>query len=58
MVNDTTRLPGLEGLAVVEVVAADEDGEQGPVGHLVTADGPGVRRGRCPSEGAGDHPPA
>jgi transposase len=42
MVNDTTRLLGLEGLAVVEVVAA---GTQNPVVHLVTAD---ERARACP----------
>ncbi|MGI5182522.1 ISL3 family transposase [Dactylosporangium sp. CA-152071] len=35
MVNDTTRLLGLEGLAVVGV---EDDGAGGPVVHLVTAD--------------------
>src|SRR5258708_4507120 len=34
MVNDTTRLLGLDGLAVVAV----KDGVDGPVVHLVTAD--------------------
>ncbi|WP_433351483.1 ISL3 family transposase [Microtetraspora malaysiensis] len=38
MVNNTTRLLGLEGLAVVDVVSADEGVEQGPIVHLVTAD--------------------
>lgn len=32
VVNDTTRLLGLDGLAVVAV----EDGDDGPVVHLVT----------------------
>lgn len=35
MVNDTTRLLGLAGLAVVRV---DERAHDGPVVHLVTAD--------------------
>jgi hypothetical protein len=34
VVNDTTRLLGLDGLAVVGV----EDGPAGPVVHVVTAD--------------------
>ncbi|MBG0831635.1 ISL3 family transposase [Planomonospora sp. ID67723] len=41
MVNDTTRLLGLEGLAVVDVITARQDGNeygQGPIVHLVTAD--------------------
>ncbi len=41
MVNDTTRLLGLDGLAVVGV----EDGPVGPVVHVVTAD---EAARRCP----------
>ncbi len=37
MVNNTTRLLGLEDLAVVDVLSADE-GADGPIVHLVTAD--------------------
>lgn len=44
MVNDTTRLLGLEGLAVVKVV----EGEHGPVVHLETAD---ERARACPECG-------
>ncbi len=43
MVNDTTRLLGLDGLAVV---AVEDDGAGGPVVHLVTAD---ERARRCPA---------
>jgi hypothetical protein len=44
VVNDTTRLLGLSGLAVVGV----EDGMDGPVVHLVTAD---EEARRCPDCG-------
>jgi transposase len=44
MVNDTTRLLGLTGLAVVEV----EEDEHGPVVHLATAD---ERARHCPGCG-------
>ncbi|WP_449062362.1 transposase [Planomonospora algeriensis] len=45
MVNDTTRLLGLEGLAVAEVIAGDEHAGQGPVIHLTTLD---ERARSCP----------
>ncbi|WP_449066749.1 transposase family protein, partial [Planomonospora algeriensis] len=38
MVNDTTRLLGLEGLAVTEVLPRDESAGQGPIVHLATDD--------------------
>jgi hypothetical protein len=38
MVNDTTRLLGLEGLAVVEVIARDEHAGKGPIVWLATTD--------------------
>jgi transposase len=44
MVEDTTRLLGLDGLAVVRV----DDGVDGPVVHLVTAD---EQARRCPQRG-------
>ncbi|MEV0382760.1 ISL3 family transposase [Nonomuraea sp. NPDC050643] len=43
MVNDTTLLLGLDGLAVTKVVAADDGVQDGPVVHLATAD----ERARC-----------
>ncbi|MGP3966041.1 ISL3 family transposase [Nonomuraea sp. 3N208] len=38
MVNDTTRLLGLDGLAVAEVIARDEHAGQGPIVWLATID--------------------
>ncbi|MEU4235677.1 ISL3 family transposase [Nonomuraea sp. NPDC026600] len=38
MVNDTTRLLGLDGLAVVEVIARDEHAGEGPIVWLATRD--------------------
>ncbi|WP_201762179.1 MULTISPECIES: hypothetical protein [unclassified Nonomuraea] len=43
MVNDTTLLLGLDGVAVTKVVAAGEGSQEGPVVHLATAD----ERARC-----------
>lgn len=43
MVNDTTLLLGLDGVAVTKVVAAGDGVQDGPVVHLATAD----ERVRC-----------
>ncbi|MBT2229417.1 ISL3 family transposase [Nonomuraea sp. NEAU-A123] len=43
MVNDTTLLLGLDGVAVTKVVAAGDGAQDGPVVHLSTAD----ERARC-----------
>jgi transposase len=43
MVNDTTRLLGLDGVAVTKVVAAGNGMDDGPVVHLATTD----ERARC-----------
>src|SRR5437868_4816918 len=48
MVNDTTRLLGLQGLAVTEVLEADPASGSGPVVYLETAD---ERARLCPACG-------
>ncbi|MER6951475.1 transposase family protein [Nonomuraea sp. NPDC000554] len=48
MVNDTTRLLGLDGLAVVEVMARDERAGEGPIVWLATVD---ERARMCPGRG-------
>jgi hypothetical protein len=48
MVNDTTLLLGLDGLAVTKVVAAGDGARDEPVVHLATAD---ERARLCPQCG-------
>ncbi|MFI6732485.1 ISL3 family transposase [Nonomuraea sp. NPDC050451] len=48
MVNDTTLLLGLDGVAVTKVVAAGQGPQEGPVLHLATAD---EKARRCPQCG-------